>query len=444
MSRHIPRVAFAIALVWSRSAAGQELLTVDAAVQAALAHNASLRAARAGVEEAAALADAARGRLFPRVTVSESWQRGNQPVFVFSSLLSARQFGAGNFAVDALNHPDALGFFRTSIGLEQVLFDGGRTRAAAAAASHRRDAAAAGADEAAGATAVTATEAFGRIVMAQAAGRAATAAAEAAREDMRRAGQRRDAGMATDADVLALAVHTADLERRRIQAQGDAATARAELNRLMGDAIEREYLAAEPAPAPLDAAADQRDLPALFAEADAARPEVKRTAAAAASAAAARRAARAALIPQVAAQGVVEVAGTHFSDRASSWIVGGQVQWTFGGGAETAAARAAAAALARADAEGDEARAAVHVEVVTAVRQLEAARASERTGRAAVEQAAESQRIVSDRFEAGMATVNDVLRASSARLEAESNRIAAVVQTMVAAAALRRALGRAP
>jgi len=64
------------------------------------------------------------------VSFVESWQRGNQPVFVFSSLLSARQFGAANFAVDALNYPDANGFFHASLGVEQLLFDGGRQRSA--------------------------------------------------------------------------------------------------------------------------------------------------------------------------------------------------------------------------------------------------------------------------------------------------------------------------
>jgi outer membrane protein TolC len=91
-----------------------------------LAQNASLRAARAGVDEATAHATEARSGLFPRLSVTESWQRGDQPVFVFSSLLSARRFAANNFAIDALNHPDATGFFHTTVGVEQLLFDGGR------------------------------------------------------------------------------------------------------------------------------------------------------------------------------------------------------------------------------------------------------------------------------------------------------------------------------
>jgi outer membrane protein TolC len=158
-----------------------------------------------------------------------------------------------------------------------------------------------------------------------------------------------------------------------------------------------------------------------------------------------RRQARAALIPQITAQAAFDVSGISFTDRASSWIVGGELRWTFAtGGAELAGMKAAAASIARTRAESEDARAAVHVEVVSALRRLETARARRDAGRAAVDQARESQRIIRDRFEAGIAPVNDVLRASTALLDADANRVASLVDTMVATTMLRRALGRAP
>ena len=39
-------------------------------------------------------------------TSPKAGQRGNQPVFVFGSLLNQRNFTEANFAIDALNHPD--------------------------------------------------------------------------------------------------------------------------------------------------------------------------------------------------------------------------------------------------------------------------------------------------------------------------------------------------
>ena len=426
-------------------AVAQTPLTADAAVKAALAHNASLRAARTAIDEAAATATQARSGYFPRISVSESWQRGDQPVFVFSSLLASRQFAASNFAIESLNHPDPTGFFRASVGVEQLLYDGGRQRSAATSADLQRTIAAASADAAAAAVALATTQAFGRVVSSDAARRAAEAGLAAAREDLTHVENRRDVGTATEADVLALVVHVATLRQRVLQAAADAAESRAELNRLMGSAVDSAVeIAGLPAELP-DEFVSGVSLSALLAEADAARPELKRAAAAEQAAEAARTQTRAALIPQIAAQGAVDVSGTSFNDRASSWIVGGEVRWTFStGGAETAGTKAAAASLVRTRAEGEAARAAVHVEVISALRRLEAARARQDVGRAAVDQARESQRIVRDRFEAGIAPVDEVLRVSTALLDAEASQVAALVDTMVATAMLRRALGRNP
>ena len=55
--------------------------------------------------------------------------------------------------------------------------------------------------------ALEATRAFGRALTAAAAHRAAQAAVAAAEEDARRTRDRRDAGLVTEADVLALDVH---------------------------------------------------------------------------------------------------------------------------------------------------------------------------------------------------------------------------------------------
>ena len=442
MKRAFRRIIVAAAVLMPVCAIAQEPLTVDAAVQAAIAHNASLRAVRAGLDEAGARTTQARSGFFPRLAVGEAWQRGDEPVFVFGSLLSSRQFAASNFAIDALNHPDSIGFFHTTFGVEQLIYDGGRQRAAAASASLGRDIAAALVDQATAAIALQTTQTFGRLVASESTKRAAEGGLESARQDLTRAEHRRDAGSATDADVLSLAVHVADLQRRAIQANSDAAVARAELNRLMGAPVDAPLVAAAPPPAaPLSSA----DITALLAEADAARPEIKRATAAARVAEKTQTMTTAALMPQIAAQAAYDLSGTQFSDRAGAWIVGGQIRWTFStGGAELAGRKAAAAAIARAAAESDDARAAVHVEVISAAGGIESARAREAVGRAAVDQARESQRIIRDRFEQGLAGVNDVLRASTAVLDAEASRTAAVVDLMVAAAMLRRAVGRLP
>jgi outer membrane protein TolC len=84
----------------------------------------------------------------------------------------------------------------------------------------------------------------------------------------------------------------------------------------------------------------------------------------------------------------------------------------------------------------------IEVEVRAAVAQLAAAEARELAGRAALAQARESQRIIRDRYESGLATVTEVLRAAQATLDAESRATAAAMDVILQTVALERALGR--
>ncbi len=437
-------VSFALAasLLAAATASAQSVLTLDEATAQAVAGNRTLEATRSGAREAASRADEARSGFFPRVSVVESWQRGNAPVFVFSSLLSARQFGAQNFAIEALNHPDPLGFFHGAVAVDQVLYDGGRTGSGVDLAASARKLAEAGRDEMALGLTVDVARAYGRVLRGDAEARAAAAAVAAAQEDVTRAERRRDAGTVTDADVLSIRVHLAAMRQRAIQATGEASIARAELNRLRAAAIDADFAVQEPEP-PMAAALPA--WPELVAEAEAQRPELQRGTAAVGMAQAGRRQAKAAWWPQVAAQAAYQYDGTSFDDRASAWVVGGEVRWSFStGGAAKASVRAATEAEQRARLAHEDARAAVQVDLRTALSRLESATAREGVARATVDQARESQRIVRNRYDAGMAGVSDVLGAATSVLDAETSRVSALVDRIEAQAALNRALGRRP
>jgi outer membrane protein len=436
----IALVAGAMLLAAIAPASAQPTLTLDRAVDAALAGNAALRAVRAGAGEARIRGNEARASLFPRVSYTELWQRSNEPVFVFSSLLSSRRFTMADFGLDALNRPAPIGFFRSTLELSHVFFDGGRRRSALSAARTRGEVADLAATTAAAELILETTRAFGRVVAADAARTAARAGLAAVKEDLERAGHRRAAGTATDADVLEIAVHAADLEQRAIRAGGDRAIAAAELNRLMGAPVANAFHVVEPVAGP---PADERALTELLAEAEAARPELRQAAAREQLAAAVRREARGSLLPQLSGQAAVDLGGTRADDRAPGWLVGGVLSWQLSlGGAEVSSLRAATQTVARAVAEREDVRARIHVEVVSAIQALATARARLAAGRAAVRQARESQRIIRDRFDAGFAAVHDVLRASAAVLDATAMQTTALVDVIVGEALVGRALGR--
>ncbi|MEO7276234.1 MAG: TolC family protein [Vicinamibacterales bacterium] len=427
------------ALALAAPAAAQTPLTLTDAIARARARNPDAGSAAAVEREAAQRVRQARAGYLPKVDVVESWQRGNQPVFVFSSLLAQRQFTAADFALGALNHPEPLDNFRTSVMVEQSLFDGA-TRATVAAAGIGQDVAAATRVMVDHDLAASVTIVYGRVLVAVAANQSAAAAAETARGDRELSGNRRDAGLVTDADVLQLDVHMSRTRAQQIRATSDERIARAQLNQLMGEPLGEAFALDPSLGAP---AIETTDLASLEAEALGNRPEVKLAALQERLATATQAAARAAFLPQVSAQGGWEFNGGTWPARTSSWVVGAVARVNlFRGFADSAHLVEAREQAARRGLEREKAETAARLDVYVAVARVEAARASETVGRAAVEQAHESRRIVRDRYEAGLTDVASLLRAAEAVVQAETQQTAARVAVLTETAALERTLGR--
>jgi outer membrane protein TolC len=420
-------------------AAAQAPLPLGEAIARARANNPDAGAAAAAEREAAHRVTQARAGYLPRVDLVESWQRGNQPVFVFSSLLAQRQFTAADFAIGSLNNPAAVNNFRTAITIEQSLFNGS-TRASVTAASLGGEMAAAGRRMVDQDLAASVTSAYGRVLAAAAALQSAAAAVETARADRELAGNRRDAGLATDADVLQVDVHLSRTHEQQIRTASDERVARAELNQLMGEPLDVVFVLDRAAtPVPIDVA----DIASLEAEAVRNRPDVKLAELQEQLAGTAQTAARAAFLPTVAAQGGWEINGDAWSSRASSWVVGVVARVNlFGGFADKARLAETRELSARRALERKKAETAARLDVYTAVARLAAARASEAVGRSAVEQARESRRIIRDRYEAGLSDVASLLRAAEALVQAETQQIRAQVAVLTETAALERTLGR--
>jgi outer membrane protein TolC len=439
MIRRASTCLFVATLGLAAPAVAQIPLTVTEAIARARAHNPDAGASAAAEREAAQRLTQVRAGYLPRVDVAESWQRGNQPVFVFSSLLAQRQFTAADFALNALNHPDAVDNFRTAVMIEQSLFDGA-TRASVAAAGISRNMAATARTMVDHDLAASVTSAYGRVLVATAASQSAAAAVEAARADRALAGNRRDAGLVTDADVLQIDVYLARTREQQIRAAADERIARAQLNQLMGEPL-GEVFALELYLA--TAAIDAANLASLEEEAVKNRPDVKLAALQEQLAGAAQTAARAAFLPQVAAQGGWEFNGGAWNSRSSSWVVGAVARINvFHGFADKARLAEAREQAARRALERVKADTAARLDVHMAVARLDAARASEAVGRAGVDQARESRRIIRDRYEAGLTDVASLLRAVEAVAQAETQQTTAQVAVITETAALERTLGR--
>ena len=432
----IPLVAGAV--LAAIPALAQSPLSLAEAIARAKAHNPDAGSAAAAESEAAERITQARGGYLPRVDVAESWQRGNHPVFVFSSLLAQRRITAADLALDALTHPNATDNFRAAFSVEQSLFDRS-TSANVRASSIRRDMAATGRLLVEQDLTTAVTDAFGRVLIAAATVRSAAAAVETARTDRDLAGNRRDAGRVTDADVLQLDVYLARTLEQQVQATSDERIARARLNQLMNEPLGTMFALDQTPPA---IAVDITTPARLEDDAVKHRPEIVLAQQQEQMAGVEIDAARAAFLPQVAAQGGWELNGDTWNSRTSSWMAGAVVRINlFHGFADQSRVAEARVQARRRALERGKAETMARLDVQIAIARLEAARTSEAVGRAAVDQARESRRIIRDRYESGLTDAAMLLRSADAVQQAEAQQIAARVNVLTATASLQRAIG---
>ena len=441
-SERAARVVFSLLIVTASvapPASAQPSLSLPEAIRRARAHNPDVATAAAAEREAAERVVQARGGFFPRVDISESWQRGTNPAFVFGSLLAQRQFTAADFALDALNHPAPTDNFRAAFSVEQTLFDRG-TAANVRAATIEREMAATAKELVHQDLASAVTDAFGRVLSAAATVRSAAAAVETVRADRELAGNRHDAGRATEADVLQLDVHLARTLEHQVYAVSDERIARARLNQLMGEPLTAMFSLDSDPPA---IAMDITSPADLEEQAVKNRSEVALARQQELLAAATVHAAQAAFLPQVSAQGAWELNGGTWNSRSSTWVVGTVARINlFRGFADRARLAEAREHAGRRVIARDKAETMVRLDVQIAIARFESARASEMVGRAVAESARASHRIIRDRYESGLADVAVLLRAAEAVEQADAQQITALVNVITATASLRRAIGR--
>lgn len=421
------------------AAPASEPLSLRDAVATALRQNPTVRAAAAGETAATARLGMARAGYLPRLDYVETVERGDNPVYVFGSLLTQHQFTAANFDLGILNRPEALTNFRSALLLEQTIYDAGRTRLGIRAADLGRQMASQDNRRTSADTILAVVRAYYGTVLAGARLRAAEDAVSTARADLGRAQARRDAGLTTDADVLSIRVHLAAMQERRIRAANELRVAEAVLNEALGQPLDTAYvLPAEFPPARMPA-----DPPESYETAAVGRPEGRQADLAQNLARTSAGLARSAFLPQVSFRSGFELDRQSFGSRGgANWMAGFTLRFNLlNGGADRARLEEAQAAELRAGAERERTHTALRLEARRAALELKAAKQRVEVAAAAVEEAVESHRIIQNRYQAGLSTVTDLLRASTALLEARTQRLVAVHDQRVAAARLEYAAG---
>ncbi len=407
----------------------------------ALANHPSLQAAAAGVKSANARTSEARGALLPRVSYTEQWQRSNNPVYVFGSLLNQRQFEAQNFQLGFLNHPPFVDHFQSLVTAEQTLYDHGLRKSHIKAAELGEKVSS---EEARGSelsVIAGALQAYYAAVLAQANVEVAAAAVRSAEADLKRAEDRRGAGLTTDADVLSIRVHVAAVREQQIARQGDLELARAALNAAMGVPLETPFtLVTSLAAAKVES---EGGLGAIETDAAANRPETRLARLQTEIRGEQTKAARSALAPEAFVRGGFEADRGNFVNGGANWMVSAGLRWNLFDGFSKQAR------IAQANHESEKARALEQQAVTSAQLSARSAWLALRTAneqievaKAAADLAQESLRVIRNRYEAGLTEVTELLRAENALLDAQTRALEALANQRVAAVALEAARGR--
>lgn len=418
----------------------QAPLSLRDAARMAIAGNKSIAGSAASNDAATARITQARSGLLPKLNYSESWSRSDNPVFVFSSLLTQHQFGEQNFQIGPLNRPDFLNNFQSLVTADQPLYDAGKTTRAVRAAALGRDITAQDARRTQMNVIASVVRSYYDAQLSEEQLNATVEAMRSAEADLERAASRLSAGMATDADVLSIRVHLASVREERIRRAADLDVARAALNDAMGlplDALHTLTTALAPLTTP------QPPLAGYERNGSDERPESRQMKAAKEIAETNAADARGSLFPQVSLHGAFEADRQRFYTRGgANWLVSIGLRWNlFNGYADKARIAEAQATLRRSAADQEQTDSAIRLQVRRAWAEWSAAGQRIESARAVQSEAQETLRISQNRYDAGLNTTTDLLRVETALLDTRMRYLSAIHDQRISAATLELAAG---
>ncbi len=414
-------------------------LTLREAIGQALGHNPQIAAANADVAAASAGTEMARTALLPRLNLTEDLSRGNDPVYVFGTKLRQQRFTQSDFSPDSLNRPTPTGNFATRLNGQWMLFNWFETGRQIRAAKLGAASAASMAGAVSQGVIFQVVQAYQGVLYAQRQLAVAQHEEQTAETLVYDAQTRVKAGLAIDSDLLGAQVNLAARQQDTIAAEGALETAWAELEAAMGST-----LGARPTLQPLEARSyPEGDVAEDIAAALKTRPDLKALAGQTAAREVAVRAARSDFFPQVSAYGNWEMDRETFAgDGGNNWVAGARLNLDILPLGKRAHLEQARAAQQRAAAQEQLEEQQIRLAVSRAFTGHQTAERMVATARAAMDESTESLRILRNRYDAGLATMTDLLRGEDAERQSLANYWRAAYGNTVAYAGLLYATGQ--
>ena len=420
------------------AAGAQDPLTLRQAINQALGQNPEASIARADDQDATAAAAMARTALLPQLGFTEDISRGNDPVYAFGTRLRQRRFTQGDFALNALNFPQPIGNFSTRFSGQWIAFDSFKTQKQIHRADLFKQSATSQAKAVDQQIVFRVVGAYQQVLYAQRAIDVAQHEQETAAALLNSVDEHVKAGLAVESDRMSAQVNVAARKQELIAAQGDLELAWAALREAMGtpELKETELKPIELHTFPQGALEDE------IAIAVKTRPDLIALGQAQSAQASALGAAKSDFGPRVSAYGNWEEDRTSFAGSGgNNWVAGVQINVDILPLGKRDQLARESAAKQKIDAQVAATQQHLRFQVSQAHIHRQTAALSLDTARAAMDDSAESLRILKNRYSAGLATITDLLRAEDAERESQSNYWHAVYGNAMAYSELLYATG---
>lgn len=414
-------------------------LTLREAVAIALDKNPNRELAKTEVDSAQSGSRLARIALLPSLSFSESVARGNDPVYVFGTRLRQQSFAQSDFALNMLNRPTPINDFTTRFSGNWTAFDSWHSQFEIRRADLLAKSSSAAATRSDQEIVFRTVEAYESILLAMRQVELLQHDVETAKALLSSSETRVEAGLAVDADKLTAASYLAEREQERIAAEGRVKIAWAELEEAVGASIPSGQRQLTPL---TERQFDQVSLEQAIGVALKSRPDRQNLALQRDAQSAAVRSAKSAFGPQINTFGSWEMDRPSLTGSGGdNWLAGAELRVDILPAAKRESLAAAKIGLRRADAASTSADQQIRMQVTRAYYEHQSAEQMLVVARASISQSEESLRMLEDRYQAGLATMTDLLRVEDVERQSRTNYWQAVFRNTLTYANLRFADG---
>lgn len=426
-------------IVVASPAMAQTQLSLTDAVAMALEKNPVRKMALADSQMAHAQVSLAQSRYLPRVSFTETATVGNDPVYAFGTRLRQGRFTQNDFALNNLNYPEPIGNFSSRFGGQWNLFDSFAKNYQLRSAKLMEQSSVKQLGRADQEVVFRVIDSYYAIGIARRKVEVDEQMIKTAQAMLDSSTARVEAGSAVESDALSARVNLATRQQDLIRAQSNLQLALTQFETALGATLapgqqpaatlkERTISAAPLEETEARALKQRPDLQAIASQVEAQQNGVK--------------AAKAAYGPRLDVFGGWQADNpSMFSGGSNNWLTGAELRIDLFSRDREARLSLEKASLSRAQAARKMAEDNIRLDVRRAWLEHDASRQMLDVSRASVNQAEESLRMIRDRYESGLATITDLLRAEDADRSSRTNYWQSVYRYLVSYAALELAAG---